>query len=91
VDSKKVKSKPKQDGFFNLLSNKTKYYILVGSNPSSRFLSKIKNAKLRYVIRISNGKRSVFVGPYSSANNAKRSIGKVQKVTGVKGIVVKAK
>ena len=91
ADSKKVKSKPKQDGFFNLLSNKTKYYILVGSNPSSRFLSNIKNAKLRYVIRISNGKRSVFVGPYSSANNAKRSIGKVQKVTGVKGIVVKAK
>ncbi len=92
---KKVKSepkpKPKKDGFFNQLSSKNKYYILVGSNPSSRFLSKIKNAKLRYVIRISNGKRSVFVGPYSSSSNARRSIGKVQKVTGIKGVVVKAK
>lgn len=91
----KVKSEPKpkskQDSLFNLNPNKGKYYILVGSNPSSRFLSKLKNAKLRYVIRMSNGKRSVFIGPYSSSNSARRSIGKVKKVTGVKGVVVKAK
>ena len=97
IASKKVKvksepkPKPKQDGFFNRLTSKNKYYILVGSNPSSRFLSKIKNAKLRYVVRMSNGKRSVFIGPYSSSSNARRSIGKVQKVTGIKGVVVKAK
>ena len=92
---KKVKTQPKRkskkDGFFNIFSKNTRYYILVGSNPSPRFLTKIKNSRLRYVIRSSNGKRRVFVGPYSSSGSAKRSIGKVQKVTGVKGVVVKAK
>ncbi len=93
TEKKKVKSepKPKQDGFFNMFSKKSNYYILVGSNPSSKFLSKIKNANLRYVIRKSNGKRRVFIGPYSSSNSAKHSIGKVQKATGIKGVVVKAK
>ena len=93
TEKKKVKSepKPKQDGFFNMFSKKSNYYILVGSNPSSKFLSKIKNANLRYVIRKSNGKRRVFIGPYSSSSSAKHSIGKVQKATGIKGVVVKAK
>ena len=94
-EKKKVKSKPKtkskQGGFFSTFSKNSRYYILVGSNPSSRFMSKIKNSRLHYVIRKSGGKRSVFVGPYRSSGDAKRSISKVQKATGVKGVVVKAK
>ena len=95
AEKKKVKSKPKtkskQDGFFSTFSNNGRYYILVGSNPSSKLLSKIKNSRLRYLIRKSGGKRSVFIGPYRSSSDAKRSISKVRKATGVRGVVVKAK
>ena len=95
AEKKKVKSKPKtkskQDGFFSTFSNNGRYYILVGSNPSSKLLSKIKNSRLHYLIRKSGGKRSVFIGPYRSSSDAKRSISKVRKATGVRGVVVKAK
>ena len=98
TDKKKVKSKPKpkpkQNGFFNLFSKKSKYYIQVGSfkgNPPASFLSKVRNSGLKYKVIRSKKSRTirVIIGPYSSQDSAKKSIGKINKAIGVKGVIVK--
>ncbi len=85
------KAKSKQNSFFDIISNKTKYYIQVGTYPIPTLLSKLENAKLRYLVTRNKGKYKTIVGPYSSMRSAKSAIKSIKKSTKINGILVKMK
>ncbi len=87
--TKKVKRK--QNSFFDIFVKKTQYYIQVGTDPSSALLSKLENAKLKYLVTRNKGKYKTIVGPYSSMRNAKSAIRSIKKDTKINGILVKMK
>ena len=73
--------------------NLSKYYIQVGvfnTEPSAKYLSKIKKSGLNYIVVKSGKTRRVRVGPYPSSEQASSAIGKVKKAIGVEGFVVKS-
>jgi cell division protein FtsN len=68
------------------------YYIQVGvfnMEPTEKFLSKLKNAGLNYIVVKSGKTRRVRVGPYNSLDRANRAISQINKSTGIKGFAVK--
>lgn len=75
-------------------SGKPLYFVQVGAfnkQPNAKFLNKIKNAGLEYVININEKTRRVRVGPYSSYTDAKQALGTISDAIGVQGFVVKQK
>ncbi|NKQ40323.1 MAG: SPOR domain-containing protein [Sulfurovum sp.] len=84
------KSKPStlfQDG-------KRTYFIQIGAfnrEPNSRFLKKIENAGLKYVVNKNEKTRRVRVGPYGSYSEAKAALTDVNSSIGIMGFVVEQK
>ena len=86
--------KPESKNSKNLLDNNVSvHYIQVGvfnREPTESFLSKINDAGLDYVVAKSGKTRRVRVGPYGSFESAKNSIGKINDVIGIEGLIVKS-
>lgn len=85
------KAKREQNSFFDMFAKKTQYYIQVGTDPSPALLSKLENAKLKYLVTRNKGKYKTVVGPYSSMRNAKSAIRSIKKSAKINGILVKMK
>jgi len=89
---KTVKKQPKASALF--AEGKPVYYIQIGAfnrDPNPKFLTKIKNAGLQYVINKNEKTRRVRVGPYSSYAEAKAALTDVNGSIGIMGFVVKQK
>ncbi|WP_373030948.1 SPOR domain-containing protein [Sulfurovum sp.] len=71
----------------------TKYYVQVGSfrtNPSSRFISVIKNNGFQYTIkRTSDGTRKLLIGPYKDRASVNRALVNVKDRINKSAFVVK--
>lgn len=70
------------------------YYIQIGAfnrEPNPKFLNKIENAGLKYVVNKNEKTRRVRVGPYGSYAEAKAALTDVNGSIGIMGFVVKQK
>jgi len=84
------KAKPKE--LFS--KGKPTYFVQVGAfnrDPNPKFLKKIENAGLNYVIHKNEKTRRVRVGPYGSYAEAKAALLDVNSSIGIAGFVVKQK
>lgn len=87
-----AKKQPKASTLFS--EGKPVYYIQIGAfnrPPNPKFLSKIENAGLKYVVKKNEKTRRVRVGPYSSYVEAKAALSHVNSSVGIMGFVVKQK
>ena len=92
VEKTKIKKKPKPSALFN--KGKSAYYIQIGAfnrEPNPKFLKKIEQAGLQYVVNKNEKTRRVRVGPYGSYGEAKAALGDVNSSIGIMGFVVKQK
>jgi len=89
---KKPKQTPKPKELFS--KGKPTYFVQVGAfnrDPNPKFLKKIENAGLNYVIHKNEKTRRVRVGPYGSYTEAKAALSDVNSSIGIAGFVVKQK
>jgi len=89
---KPAKKQPKPSALFG--EGKPVYYIQIGAfnrAPNPKFIKKIENAGLKYVINKNEKTRRVRVGPYGSYAEAKAALTDVNSSIGIMGFVVKQK
>jgi DedD protein len=92
VNKPKAKQTPKPKELFG--KGKPTYFVQVGAfnrDPNPKFLKKIENAGLNYVIHKNEKTRRVRVGPYGSYTEAKAALSDVNSSIGIAGFVVKQK
>ncbi len=93
VEKTETKPEPEQkESVTPPSSDLSTYYIQVGvfnMEPTEKFLSKLKNAGLSYVVLKSGKTRRVRVGPYRSLDRANQAITQIDRSTGIKGFAVK--
>jgi cell division septation protein DedD len=92
IKNQKPKITPKPKALF--AKGKPTYFIQIGAfnrDPNPKFLKKVENAGLTYVIHKNEKTRRVRVGPYGSYAEAKAALSDVNSSIGIAGFVVKQK
>ena len=92
ADKKRVKQPSKPSALFG--EGKPTYYIQIGAfnrEPNPKFLKKIKDVGLHYIVNKNEKTRRVRVGPYGSYAKAKAALLDVNSSMGIMGFVVKQK